>query len=408
MQKMPNISRCGSSLIRVAAVVAAVLLAGSRGYADILSTSATVRPTNSLLVDVQVTTSASVEHVSITYQTAGVNPLVSRFTQVSSTGSTTITIGRLRANRSYTYTVDGFDRDGSPAGTASGSFTTGPLPPALQSNTYTLTGRTTVPLVIVANAQPTFQGYVGLDLHSPDAPQIVWYYSNAPSNASGALKVDSIQTIVQEQDGNFLFADAGTGPPPLSADSFYREIAPDGTILAASPATCSVTPPKSSPASAGWIWGQGNDVHELLLPGADGVPGTILHLGKIAKDPFFDAGQAPQGARVQLGTSIRRWNLAAGTDEVVWDPFNFLDPRKDGCSDLGSGGQLQRPSLYPLRGSHAQDRGVDACEIPPDGAHGCAPHVGQAPGYGDRDLATVRPDRLAGRPLREQLYLSQS
>jgi hypothetical protein len=85
------------ALVAVAAV--AVLFAGSRGYANILSTSATVRPNNSLLVDVQVTTGATVEHVFITYQTAGVDPLVSRLTQVSATGSATITIGRLRANR---------------------------------------------------------------------------------------------------------------------------------------------------------------------------------------------------------------------------------------------------------------------------------------------------------------------
>ncbi len=314
-----------AAFLAVAALIAGAV-AGSHGYAAILSTSATVRPSNSLLVDVQVSTGANVERVLITYQTLGVDPLVSRLTQVSSTGSTTITIGRLRANRPYTYTVDAFDRDGAPAGTASGSFTTGSLPPPLSTNTYTLTGRTTSPLVILPDAQPNFQGYVGLDLHSPDAPQIVWYYSNAPSNASGVLKVDSIQAIVRERDGNFLFADTGTGPPPLAADSFYREIAPDGTLLAESPATCAVTPPASSPASAGWIWGQGNDVHEQLLPGADGVPGTVLHLGKIAKDPFFDAGRALQGARLQLGSSIRRWNLAAGTDEVVWDPFNFLDP----------------------------------------------------------------------------------
>src|SRR5260370_32379785 len=84
-----------------------------------------------LFVEVQVTPDARVESVSITYQPTGVATLVSRLTQVSSTGSTTITIGRLRANRTYTYTVDGFDRDGAPAGTASGSFTTGSLPPPL-------------------------------------------------------------------------------------------------------------------------------------------------------------------------------------------------------------------------------------------------------------------------------------
>jgi hypothetical protein len=63
----------GGSLIRIAAAAVA-LLAGSRGYADILSTTATVKPNNSLLVDAQVTTSASVEHVSIAYQTPGRRP----------------------------------------------------------------------------------------------------------------------------------------------------------------------------------------------------------------------------------------------------------------------------------------------------------------------------------------------
>src|ERR1700680_4659509 len=100
--------RVHRTMIHVAVAATAVLLVGSCGYANILSTSATVRPNNSLLVDVQVTTGANVERVSITYQTTDVAPLVSRLTQVSSTGLTTITIGRLRANRPYTYTVDAF------------------------------------------------------------------------------------------------------------------------------------------------------------------------------------------------------------------------------------------------------------------------------------------------------------
>src|SRR5215472_10620819 len=82
---------------KVASLTAAVLMtgatAGSSLCAQMLSTSASVRPNNSLLVDVEVTASASVSHVLITYQTVGVDALVSRFTQVSATGSTTITIG---------------------------------------------------------------------------------------------------------------------------------------------------------------------------------------------------------------------------------------------------------------------------------------------------------------------------
>jgi hypothetical protein len=313
--------------VHVTVAAAAMLFTGARGYADILATSASVKPENSLIVDIQVTAPGSAAKLQVTYQTNGVDPLVSRWTPVAATDPTTITIGRLRANRTYTYTVRAIDKYGAPAGTAGGSFTTGSLPAAFLTNTYTLSGRTTAPLVIMPMLETGFNGYAAFDLHSADAPQIVWYYSNAPSTASGAVQIDQVATIVRERDGNFLFADGGTGSPPaLAADSFYRDITPEGTILVESPATCSVTPPPASPAPAGWIWGQGNDVHEVLVPGSDGVPGTALHLAKIVRDPFFDAGLTPQGARLQSGIGIRRWNLLTGKDEIVWDPFNFLNP----------------------------------------------------------------------------------
>jgi hypothetical protein len=346
----------GSALVRRVVVAAAgVLLVGTHGYADITGTSASVRPGNSLIVDVQVTTDRSPAHVVVTYQATGVDPLISRITQVSTSGSTTITVGRLRANTTYNYTVDAFDRHGSPAGTANGSFTTGPLPVPLTTNTYTLTGRTTAPLVIIQDNQVGFRGWVGLDLRSSDAPQIVWYHSNAPSNASGALQSDSVGSIVQERNGIILFGDAGTGGP-TALDTFYRAITPEGTILAESPADCSVTLPSASPATAGWIWGQGNDWHEHLVPGADGVRGTVLHLGKIFRDPFFDAGQVPQGKRLQAGSVIRRWNPAAGTDEVVWDPFNFLDPltERTNAANTDPGNSSDLSSAFPCAGTSLQ------------------------------------------------------
>jgi hypothetical protein len=167
------------------------------------------------------------------------------------------------------------------------------------------------------------------------------------------LQVDTVASIVQKQDGDFLISDVGTGPPPFSADAFYREITPDGALAAESPATCSVTPPASTPAPRAWTWGQGNDIHEMLVPGADAVPGTILHLAKIVKDPLFDAGLAPQGARLQAGTAIRRWNPAAGTDEVVWDPFNFLDPLKERTDAANSdpGGNSNSRGPFPCAGT---------------------------------------------------------
>jgi hypothetical protein len=289
-------------------ITTAVLFLAGRCHAEVVGAAASVRPDNSLIVDIQVTTRGAPTQLFVTYWAAGIQPLVSSRVPVSPTGLTTITIGRLRASRTYTYSVSALDGHGEPAGLIEGIFTTGPLPQALMQNIYTLRGRMTPPIVILPQIAPTssFQGFVGLDLHSADAPQIVWYYSNAPSTASGKLQVDSAISIVQEPTGNFLISDAGTGGPN-AADQFYREIKPDGTILQQSPVDCSVTPPAPG-APPHWIWGQGSDIHEQLLPGADGVRGTVLHLGKIVKDPFFDAGLAPQGSRLQMGTSIRRWN----------------------------------------------------------------------------------------------------
>ena len=81
---------------------AVVLLGGSSSYAKILSTSASARSDNALIVEVQVTTGKSADQVAVTYQTDGVEPLVSRWVPVAATGTTTGTIGRLRANRTYT------------------------------------------------------------------------------------------------------------------------------------------------------------------------------------------------------------------------------------------------------------------------------------------------------------------
>jgi arylsulfotransferase ASST len=333
------------------------LIAARFGCAEILYTSASVRPENALIVDIQVLATGKAARVSASYQTDGVDPLVTPFVPIPPTGPATITVGRVRAGRTYSYTVRAVDDHGSPAGTSRGSFTTGALPAALAANTYKLQGRTTVPLVILPHIETNFKGYVALDLHSSDAPQIVWYYSNAPSNASGTVQVDPINSIVQDRHGNLLIADAGSGPPPLAADTFYREIAPDGTTISESPAHCAVTPPPpGSPAPKGWIWAHGNDSLEQLVPGADGVRGTVLHLAKIVKDPYFDAGLAPQGARLQSGIGIRRWRPATGADELVWDPFSFLNPlteRTDPTtSDPGSYSGTRSP--FPCAGASLQ------------------------------------------------------
>jgi len=86
-------------MLRNASKVWTLLLAAGIASAEISSTSATVRSNNSLIVDIQVTTSGNAAQAQVTYRADGLEPLVSRFTPASTTGTTTITIGRLRANR---------------------------------------------------------------------------------------------------------------------------------------------------------------------------------------------------------------------------------------------------------------------------------------------------------------------
>lgn len=215
-------------------------IAARFGTAEILYTSASLRPDNALIVDIQVVSTGKAAKVSATYRADGVNPLVTPFVPLPPAGPATMTAGRLRAPKTYSYSVRAVDDHGSPAGTSQGTFTTGALPAAVAANTYKLQGRTTVPAVILPHIETNFKGHVALDLHWSDAPQIVSYYSNAPSSVSGAIQVGPINSIVQDRRDNFLIADAGSGPPPLAADTFYREISPDATILTESPGHSSV------------------------------------------------------------------------------------------------------------------------------------------------------------------------
>ena len=73
------------------AMFAVLLLGASPGYADILTTAASVRPNNSLIVDIQVLTGGKAAKLAVTYETPGVEPLVSRWTPVPTTGPATIT-----------------------------------------------------------------------------------------------------------------------------------------------------------------------------------------------------------------------------------------------------------------------------------------------------------------------------
>ena len=59
---------------------------------------------------------------------------------------------------------------------------------------------------------------------------------------------------------------------------------------------------------------------------------------------------------MQAGSVIRRWNPAAGTDEIVWDPFNFLDPltERTNVSNTDPGNSSDLSSAFPCAGTSLQ------------------------------------------------------
>jgi hypothetical protein len=93
------------SRYRLAAALAVLMALAKGGHAEVLGTSASIGADNSLIVDIQVITAGNAARIAVTYQADGVEPLVSRWTALDRDGITKVTIGRLRANRRYTYAV---------------------------------------------------------------------------------------------------------------------------------------------------------------------------------------------------------------------------------------------------------------------------------------------------------------
>src|SRR5207247_2635909 len=70
-------------------ITAAVLFLAGRCHAEVIGAAASVRPDNSLIVDIQVTTRGAATQLFVTYWAAGIQPLVSSRVPVSPTGLTT-------------------------------------------------------------------------------------------------------------------------------------------------------------------------------------------------------------------------------------------------------------------------------------------------------------------------------
>jgi len=131
-------------------------------------------------------------------------------------------------------------------------------------------------------------------------------------------------------------------------------------------------------------------------------------LAKIVKDPFFDAGLVPQGARIRSGTGIRRWNPKTGTDELVWDPFRFLNPLTERTDEASAdpGINSNEVGAFPCAGSSLarveEWTHANSFQIAPTGV------ILLAVRHLNTVLAiapAVRSHCLEHRPVRERLYI---
>lgn len=286
--------------------------------------SAEVSRTNALIVHVKVCTSLP-GTVRIAYENAQAGAFVSAAS--SQTGREhQLDLARLRPETTYTYRALLVDCEKRERVSETASFTTGRLPARLATSLslcFSGPGRFSeaagVVVLCVAGVQCTsdfFQGYVGLD---QDA-QIVWYYESPPGVTPAA------GDFYRLRDGS-LMVTRGYALGLPNAESGIRQapqmqiIDAAGRTLHLQPLVCSARPAKIGQkgavlANIGWSHASYQDP----------ATGLVHHLGQQLRDPFFDAGLAPAGKRMQLGATVRTWDPATGHQEVLTSDFRLLDP----------------------------------------------------------------------------------
>ena len=257
--------------------------AGDPGGPSVVSVGTSLHPSNSLIVDFDITTDSS-SRVYVEYESAGVGRLRSQMTETLSTGHSPSVV-RLRASTTYCFQVFATDDQGRVSDGKPGRFTTGPLPEGLRDSTFNvMQGGPTYPLTLKDHNGESFNGMVMID---SDA-QIVWYYE-APLGGVGA--------IAARDNGNIVYMSRRYG---------LREITPLGEILNQLDEPCTVA--RNIPQER-WH-------HEVLLRPDNKVLffSTEIH----------DTSAILPAHGLQASDTIEEWDQVAGTNRRLFDEFDFI------------------------------------------------------------------------------------
>ena len=136
--------------------------AGDDGGPTILSTQASISPSNSLIVNVDLTVDTP-SKVYVEYENSTAGRFRSKMTDALRTGDR-VSVVRLRPTTIYCYLAFAEDSEGRISDGVAGSFTTGPLPQGLRDASFdVIQGQPTYPLTLKDHLAGGFSGIVILD-----------------------------------------------------------------------------------------------------------------------------------------------------------------------------------------------------------------------------------------------------
>ena len=187
---------------------------------SVLRSSATLLTDNSLIAEVRVTLDRQAK-VAVEYG----NPDAGSFRTALSESAAeehVVPLVRLRPETSYDYTVLIADEGNGELDGGGGSFTTGPLPEALERLEFTIQGRPTPELILFDLQDNPDSYFVMIDQDS----NVVWYHRNEDSDPE---QPTSIRAIRQKPNGNFVYWEGG--PTGRRFNCCLKEITPIGKLV---------------------------------------------------------------------------------------------------------------------------------------------------------------------------------
>ena len=205
-----------------------------------------------------------------------------------------INVVRLRAETDYSFQVFGTDLAGNIFDGPVGTFSTGDLPLGLQdAKFHVIAGTPTHDLTYMEFRQKSFNGFAAID---PEG-YIVWYYPALPGEEPYVMALRDNGNIVYLAGGKRVVAEGLVEINPLGEEQHRLEdiCPPDGPIH-----------------------------HEVRLLN----DGRVMYLSRDVLRPGF--GNPPVS---QEGDTIGIWNPQDGSNQIVWNIFDFISPEDRVSSD---------------------------------------------------------------------------